>query len=302
MVPVLAGISGTIPTEGRTDTKLCESLYTYFNRYIYDLEHGIPQHECTRPECRTYCILPIFARRVFPDSKVDELFQTLQNIIANDPSIIDLSPLERGNESENAKRILQYIAYLRVPSRKDAMGGHHGTVFDPYRLVDSRLYELLFDLFRSYDYRREARLWGSRDCSGVVREWSTPLIDTRSSEILAGDISRIDRPTSILQGSNSLRSNVSIPFYSRTGVVRSSGAGTHRDAPPSYHSLSFDYSVIPSTPVNLTVSPEIGTTVVAVPKMPPSYIFLQHDTNTGVRSTPTINDPVGSTRRRTTNL
>ena len=70
-------------------------------------------HDMNVPDQNAAHILPIFARRVFPDLKVDELFKTLQNIIANDPSIIDLSPLERGNESENARCLLQYIAYLR---------------------------------------------------------------------------------------------------------------------------------------------------------------------------------------------
>ena len=111
-------------------------------------------HRCTRNECQTYCILPMYARRRMSNERVNELFEKLKDIMDEYPSSMDYL-----SESKIAVNLLIHIASSGNNSLKEsyvvlcAMAGHRGIIFNPESNVDSKLYELLFDLFTDCENR-----------------------------------------------------------------------------------------------------------------------------------------------------
>ena len=118
---------------------------------------------CTRPECSIICILPMYARRCISDDIVTELFQTLRKIVKQNQLKIVCKQF-RTNESQTALNLLTYLSsILKCTSTEEdsylqdtydvlsAMSGQRVTIFSRNALVDSKLYELVFDLFGWYE-------------------------------------------------------------------------------------------------------------------------------------------------------
>ena len=155
----LQAVGGEIRTDTPgIDPGLYKCFYQYLRFLIHDKNKGNPRHERTRSECQMYCILPTYARRCLSDTNVQILFQHLQNIIQENGSL--LVSTGRTTESKSAINIFRYAVSLEHPSLYDsydvllAMSGHNGTILDPIAKVDSKLYELIFDLIRFNDYER----------------------------------------------------------------------------------------------------------------------------------------------------
>ena len=315
--PTLSNIGRDYDTRYNThsDSKLLDCLTQYFEFHANDTRMGTERHKCTRQECATYCILPMFARRCFSHRKVGEMYAILKSMVDNNAFL--RATCNSTNESQSAINLLKYIASLGDSSLKEtydvlyAIAGHHGTIFNSASAVDSKLYELLFDMFRSYDLARESHRL-SPDISNIP---SLPLMDVDASQTLEEDVngieeshlvSRISRSESLNSESPPLspppitpgigerapsssphRTNSSLPLSSRSSSFRTGGSrpapfrtgnndasNADPNAPPSYHSLHHPNIVIPSAPVNQTIA--------VVPYMPPSYSSLQHDGSTTI--------------------
>ena len=159
--------------------ELEKCIQKYFEICIQD-QQNTDVHRCTRDQCQTYCILPIYARRCMSNEKVNELFKKLKEFSDEHPSSIDYL-----SESKIATNLLIHIASDGNNSLKDsydvlyAMAGHRGIIFNPESNVDSKLYELLFDLFT--------------DCENQsLQPASLTLLNVHDSQSLAADIARLD--------------------------------------------------------------------------------------------------------------
>ena len=294
VLTVLTEINGAMPSYGRLDTKLYENLYIYFSIYIYDKENGNPRHQCNKPECFLHCVQPIFARKVFPESEASRLFCVLKRIFTENPSL--LSTTRRENEAENAKNLLKYVAALGDQSLKDsydvlyAMAGHHETIFDPNRWVDFSLYDQLFDLFRSFDYRRVSPR-GRKICA-------ITLLDTQSSQSLADSVSRIGRFSYVMHrprtlpaalGGSSSTNDASITLYSRNSTRTSTSTRIHTSVPPAIARTTNSQS-------NTTTTTTRGTGTISSTG---SAAFSRTGTSSiGRTSLPSINTGGTSTARR----
>ena len=137
-------------------------------------------HKCTRNECKTYCILPMYTRRCMSNESVNELFDKLKDIMDEYPSSMDYL-----SESKIAVNLLIHIASSGNNSLKEsydvlyAMAGHRGIIFNPESNVDSKLYELLLDLFTDYENRS-------------LHPASLTLMSMYDSRSLAANIERLE--------------------------------------------------------------------------------------------------------------
>ena len=125
------------------NSNLYSYLYQFFNIHVHDKEVRNPRHQCTRAECKEWCILPLYANRCMSHAKIAELFEGLKRIIDMHPDLISET------ESATARNLLIYLACQGNPVLKDtydvlfAMSGSCKTIFDPQAFVDSKLYELM---------------------------------------------------------------------------------------------------------------------------------------------------------------
>ena len=247
------------------DSRLCNSLLVFLLRNIQDRQGETDRHRCRGQECATHCILPMFAQTCYTHRQADQTFERLKSMVEGKPSLICTN--QRTNEAQTAINLLRYIASKRDPSLSNtygtllAMAGHQGTIFNPKSKVDSRLYERLFDLFRSYDYSRLEEMYDDLDPE-IFKTPSVSLLDVESSQILKDHIVRIERnqPGFGLPGltylssepsdvSFSRSSNITSPSRNNGSYLISSPFGTsditnsadpgHADPddPPSYHSV-----------------------------------------------------------------
>ncbi len=140
----------------RADAGLYECLTNYFLLYLFDKGNNIPRHTCSREECSTYCILPIYARRILPDRTVNKIFCTIKQVIQRYPRLISKEDNFETHEKDSAANLLKHMALNCEPSDMGkegfdtlyAMSGENQTIFDYNSKVDSRLYELIFDELR----------------------------------------------------------------------------------------------------------------------------------------------------------
>ena len=90
-------------------------------------------------------------------NKFKTLFENLKDLIACNTSLISYG---RTTEAESAQNILSYIASLEDQTFQDAydvlraMSGDPRVILNCTKKVDSKLYELVFDLIRATNYVR----------------------------------------------------------------------------------------------------------------------------------------------------
>ena len=181
----LSGLSP--PVEGnKIFSNLHQYMYQYFSIYLHDIEIQNPRHRCYRKECEPYCILPLYANRFMPDRKIRSLFRGLKEVLIRKPFLV--SRAAETNEAETAQNLLKYLVSRGgCHSLEDSydvlytMSGHSSTIFDPQALVDSKLYELVFDHLRSYDYEKL-----------TSRPRSIPWLSPGISELLTREIALLE--------------------------------------------------------------------------------------------------------------
>ena len=287
---LLLKLRGQIPSTHRTlqavggeirmdipgiDPGLYKCFYQYLRILIHDKNKGNPRHECTRSECQMYCILPMYARRCLSDTNVQILFQHLQNIIEENGSL--LASTGRTTESKSAINIFRYAISLDHPSLYDsydvllAMSGHNGTILNPIAKVDSKLYELIFDLIRSNDYERHDESympslpWLNTEESFHFKHEFRDVIQQAAARNIENRLSQVSNlPSSPTAVPDRSLSRVS-PVLNNTGASR---------LPPSMT----DYRVPSAQPAVTDSSaspPSYGSVIVT----PPS---TSHDTDDGL--------------------
>ena len=215
----------------QTETLVDQNLHLCFKRYVGQM-HLSRRHECTRQECATYCILPVFTRFV-PYFDRWGMFSKLKALIDENAHLL---ATEQINEAEAAGIVLHFIADLGDPSLLDAydtlyaMAGHHGTIFNPRCKVDYKLYERLFDLFRSIQYDRLVQLHDDVDPVEFRKTPSMFLLDIEFSDELKLSVSETEG-----------RDPEPLPDPEMPRL-------TFPGDPPSYNSLQNTSVVIPSAP------------------------------------------------------
>ncbi len=183
-------------TDTKADAGLYQCLTNYFLLCLYDRNNNIPRHKCSRKECSTYCILPIYARRILPDRTVNYIFCRIKQIIQRYPRLISRDDNIETRERDSAANLLKHIALDCETSdilREGfdtlyAMSGENQTIFDYNSKVDSRLYELIFDELRQFDYQQT-----SPQRLQTMPKWSVPFLTTDASIHLRRDISEYIR-------------------------------------------------------------------------------------------------------------
>ncbi len=180
----------------RADAGLYECLTNYFLLYLFDKNNDIPRHTCSREECSTYCILPIYARRILPDRTVNKIFCKIKEVVQRYPRLISKDDDFETHERDSAANLLKHMALNCEPSDicKEgfdtlyAMSGENQTIFDYNSKVDSRLYELIFDELRQFDYKRT-----STQRLQTMPKWSVPFLTKDASTQLQRNIAEYSR-------------------------------------------------------------------------------------------------------------
>ena len=210
-------LESEIPSDG----KLWKCIQIYLVFCTKDHQNSdIDLHKCTRNECKTYCILPMYARRCMSNERVNELFEKLKDVMDEYPSSMDYL-----SESKIAMNLLIHIASSGNNSLREsydvlyAMAGHRGIIFNPESNVDSKLYKLLFDLFTDCENR------GPHSRSLI-------LMSAYDSRSLAADIERLENERENMENMETSlllpATETTTPPVQRTGVNVSETPGLCR--------------------------------------------------------------------------